>query len=101
MKAAVCYEYGKPLVIEDVEMDPLRKGEVIVRIAAAAICHSDIHSVKGEHGRCELPALAGHEVAGYVEEVGEGVTYVKPGDPVVCCFFWPDFRTGEFRAHLR
>ena len=51
LKAAVCYEYGKPLVIEEVEMDPIEKGEVKVRIAAAAICHSDIHSVKGEHGR--------------------------------------------------
>ena len=85
MKAAVCYEFGKPLVIEDVEMDALKKGEVKVRISAAAICHSDIHSIKGEHGRCRLPALAGHEVSGYVEEIGEGVTYVKPGDPVVCC----------------
>jgi S-(hydroxymethyl)glutathione dehydrogenase/alcohol dehydrogenase len=85
VKAAVCYEYGKPLVIEEVEMDPVEKGEVKVRIAAAAICHSDIHSVKGEHGRGKLPALVGHEVAGYVEEVGEGVTYVRPGDHVVCC----------------
>lgn len=85
MKAAVCYEYGKPLIIEDVEMDSLKRGEVVVRIAAAAICHSDIHSVKGEHARGRLPALVGHEVAGHVEEVGEGVTYVKSGDAVVCC----------------
>lgn len=85
MKAAVCYEFGKPLVIEDVEMGRPGKGEVVVRIGAAAICHSDIHSVKGEHGKAKLPALAGHEVAGHVEEVGEGVTYVKTGDPVVCC----------------
>jgi S-(hydroxymethyl)glutathione dehydrogenase/alcohol dehydrogenase len=85
MKAAICYEFGKPLVIEEVEMDAPKKGEVKVRISAAAICHSDIHSIKGEHGRGRLPALAGHEVSGYVEEVGEGVTYVQPGDPVVCC----------------
>jgi S-(hydroxymethyl)glutathione dehydrogenase/alcohol dehydrogenase len=85
MKAAICYEFGKPLVIEDVEMDAIKKGEVKVLISAAAICHSDIHSIKGEHGAAKLPALPGHEVSGYVEEVGEGVTYVQPGDPVVCC----------------
>jgi Zn-dependent alcohol dehydrogenase len=85
MKAAICYEFGKPLVIEDVEMEALKKGEVKVRISAAAICHSDIHSIKGEHGTAKLPALPGHEVSGYVEEIGEGVTYVQPGDPVVCC----------------
>ena len=85
MKAAICYQFGKPLVIEEVEMEAPKKGEVKVRISVAAICHSDIHSIKGEHGRGRLPALAGHEVSGYVEEVGEGVTYVQPGDPVVCC----------------
>jgi S-(hydroxymethyl)glutathione dehydrogenase/alcohol dehydrogenase len=85
MKAAICYEFGKSLVIEEVEMDAPKKGEVKVRISFAALCHSDIHSIKGEHGRGRLPALAGHEVSGYVEEVGEGVTYVQPGDPVVCC----------------
>jgi S-(hydroxymethyl)glutathione dehydrogenase/alcohol dehydrogenase len=83
MKAAVLYEFGKPLVIEDVEVDPPEKGEVKVRIGAAAICHSDIHDFKGQHGVTTFPAIGGHEVAGYVEEVGEGVTYVKPGDHVV------------------
>ena len=85
MKAAVCYEFGKPLVVEDVNIEPPGKGQVKVRIAAAAICHSDIHSIKGEHGPSKLPALSGHEVAGYVEEVGENVTYVRPGDTVVAC----------------
>jgi S-(hydroxymethyl)glutathione dehydrogenase / alcohol dehydrogenase len=95
IRAAVCYEYGEPLIVEDVEMEDLKKGEVKVRIAAAAICHSDVHSVKGEHGKGKLPALAGHEVAGYVEEVGEGVTYVRPGDHVVCCLV----RAGCGRCH--
>lgn len=85
MKAAICYEFGKPVVIEEVTLDPPGKGEVKVRIAATAICHSDIHSIMGEHGSPPLPAVGGHEVAGYVEEVGENVTYVKPGDPVVAC----------------
>jgi S-(hydroxymethyl)glutathione dehydrogenase/alcohol dehydrogenase len=83
MKAAILYEFGKPLVIEEVKLDPPGKGEVKIRIAACAICHSDIHSFKGEHGSPPLPAVGGHEIAGYVEEAGEGVTYVKAGDPVI------------------
>jgi len=83
MKAAISYEIGKPLVIEEVTLDPVGKGEVKIRMAACAICHSDIHAIKGEHGDIQLPAIAGHEICGYVEEVGEGVTYVKPGDVVI------------------
>jgi S-(hydroxymethyl)glutathione dehydrogenase/alcohol dehydrogenase len=83
MRAAICYEIGKPLVIEDVTLDLPVKGEVKIRMAATAVCHSDIHSLKGEHGDVQLPAVAGHEICGYVEEVGEGVTYVKPGDSVI------------------
>jgi len=82
MKAAVCYEFKKPLVVEDVSIDLPKKGEVKVRIAATAICHSDIHALIGELGP-NLPIVAGHESAGYVEAVGENVTSVKAGDPVV------------------
>jgi S-(hydroxymethyl)glutathione dehydrogenase / alcohol dehydrogenase len=82
MKAAVCYEYGKPLVIEDVELAPPQKNEVKVRLAATAICHSDIHFINGDVG-FPVPFVPGHESAGYVEEIGEGVTLVKPGDAVV------------------
>jgi S-(hydroxymethyl)glutathione dehydrogenase/alcohol dehydrogenase len=82
MKAAVCYEFGKPLVLEEVDLDPPQEGEVKIRIISTAICHSDIHCIKGElPGR--LPGVPGHESAGYVEEVGENVTSVKPGDPVI------------------
>jgi S-(hydroxymethyl)glutathione dehydrogenase / alcohol dehydrogenase len=82
MKAAVLYEFGKPLVIEDINIDPPQKDEVKVRLAATAICHSDIHVLKGELGG-QTPLVAGHESAGYIEEIGEGVTSVKVGDPVV------------------
>lgn len=82
LKAAVCYEFGKPLVIEEVSLEPPQKGEVKIRLAATAICHSDIHVIRGELGE-ELPIVAGHESAGYVDEVGENVTSVKPGDAVV------------------
>jgi Zn-dependent alcohol dehydrogenase len=94
LKAAVCYEFGKPLVIEDIDIRPPGKGEVKVRLAVTAVCHSDIHAFLGELPM-ELPAIGGHESAGYIEEVGEGVTKVKKGDPVVAstliscgkCFF--------------
>lgn len=82
MKAAICYELGQPLVIEDVTLDPPKYGEVKVRLVATAICHSDIHAIRGEWGG-ETPMIAGHESSGVVEEIGEGVTLVKNGDPVV------------------
>lgn len=82
MKAAVCYEFGRPLVVEEVEIDPPQTGEVKVRMAATAICHSDIHLLRGDWGG-KTPVVAGHEAAGVVEEIGAGVTLVKPGDSVV------------------
>ena len=82
MKAAVCYEFGQPLVVEEVKLDPPQAGEVKVKLAACAICHSDIHYMDGAWGGT-LPAVYGHEAAGVVEEVGPGVTLAKPGDYVV------------------
>lgn len=82
MKAAVCYEFNKPLVVEDVDIASPEKGEVKVRVAATAICHSDVHDIIGELPG-ELPFVPGHETAGYIEEVGPDVTSVKSGDPVM------------------
>jgi len=82
MQAAVCYEFGKPLIVEDIVIDPPQAGEVKVKLAATAICHSDVHLIRGEWGG-EVPVIAGHESAGIVEAVGEGVTNVQPGDHVV------------------
>ncbi len=82
MKAAVCYEFGQPLVVEDLEIDPPKTGEVMVRMAATAICHSDVHVVRGEWGD-PLPLVAGHEGAGIVQQTGPGVTLVQEGDHVV------------------
>ncbi|OGO43010.1 MAG: zinc-binding dehydrogenase [Chloroflexi bacterium RBG_16_60_22] len=82
MKAAVCYEYGKPLVVEEIDIAPPGAGEVKVKMAATAICHSDIHVIRGELPG-KTPLVGGHESAGYIEEVGEGVSSVKKGDPVV------------------
>lgn len=94
MRAAVCYEFGKPLVIEEVAIDPPQAGEVLVKVVACAICHSDVHKIRGDWGG-KLPTVAGHEAAGVVETVGPGVTLVQPGDHVIMsllracgrCFF--------------
>ncbi|MGD1118599.1 MAG: alcohol dehydrogenase catalytic domain-containing protein [Dehalococcoidales bacterium] len=83
MKAAICYEVNKPLVVEDgVTVADPGKREVKVKVAATAVCHSDLHFITGEIPS-QLPGLAGHETAGHVVEVGEGVTKCQVGDPVV------------------
>jgi len=82
MKAAVLYEPGQPLRVEDVELAPPRTGEVRVRVGAAGVCHSDYHVMHGDMVAV-LPAVLGHEGAGVVEEVGPGVTGVAQGDHVV------------------
>jgi S-(hydroxymethyl)glutathione dehydrogenase/alcohol dehydrogenase len=82
VKAAVCYETGKALVVEEIDIAPPKRGEVKVKLAATAVCHSDIHAIRGELPQ-SVPSVPGHESSGYIEEVGEGVTSVKPGDPVV------------------
>jgi S-(hydroxymethyl)glutathione dehydrogenase / alcohol dehydrogenase len=82
MKAAVCYEFGKPLVIEDLDIRPPAAGEVKIKNAFTAICHSDIHLIRGTLP-FPPPVVAGHETAGWVEEVGEGVAGLHKGDPVV------------------
>lgn len=82
MKAAVLHEPHEPLVIEDVEIAELRAGDVLIRITAAGVCHSDLHYMKGDLP-AKLPAVLGHEGAGVVEAVGPGVTRVRPGDSVI------------------
>ncbi len=82
MQAAVCRAFGAPLTIEEVALDPPGTGEVAVDLAACAICHSDIIFADGGWGG-QLPAVYGHEAAGVVREVGEGVANIRPGDHVV------------------
>ena len=82
MKAAVCHEFGQPLVVEEVRIRPPQKGEVEVKIAACAICHSDILFAEGAWGGT-LPAVFGHEAAGYVTAVGEEVRGYEVGDAVL------------------
>jgi Zn-dependent alcohol dehydrogenase len=82
MKAAVCHQFGEPLVIEEITIDPPQRGEVAVKVEACAICHSDVHLIRGEWGGA-TPVVAGHEAAGRVTAVGPGVTAVQPGARVV------------------
>ncbi|MCC6381394.1 MAG: Zn-dependent alcohol dehydrogenase [Dehalococcoidia bacterium] len=85
MKAAVMYGVGQPLVIEDVTVDEPHQGEVLVRTGACGVCHSDLHFMEGSYPT-PVPIVLGHESAGVVEQVGPGVTNVKPGDRVVIAF---------------
>jgi NDMA-dependent alcohol dehydrogenase len=85
MKAAVLYEVGQPLSIEEVELDPPKAGEVHVKIGAAGICRSDLHFMHG-NAPINMPAVLGHEGSGTVMDVGEGVTRVRPGDRVILSF---------------
>ena len=82
MKAAVCYSFDEPLVVEEIKLDAPQRGEVKVKVAACAVCHSDVHKVRGEWGG-QPPLVAGHEAAGIVSEVGPGVDTLRPGDHVV------------------
>jgi len=83
--AAVLYDVNKPYSVEPVELDPPRRGEVLVKVRAAGVCRSDLHFQKGE-AAIALPAVLGHEGSGVVEAVGDGVTMVKPGDRVILSF---------------
>ena len=85
MKAAVLYEAGRPLAIEQLSLLPPKEGEVRVRFAASGVCHSDLHYIKGERLH-PMPVVLGHEGAGVVEEVGPGVTQAQPGDHVILSF---------------
>ncbi|NP_001164342.1 alcohol dehydrogenase class-2 isozyme 1 [Oryctolagus cuniculus] len=82
-KAAIAWEAGKPLSIEEVEVAPPKAHEVRVQINAAGLCRSDTHVINPKFEGAFLPVILGHEGAGIVESVGPGVTNVKPGDKVI------------------
>ena len=85
MKAAVCYGVREPLVIEEIELDPPKANEVLVKMAASGVCYSDVSMYEGHIPR-DFPLILGHEGAGIVQQVGEGVTNVKEGDHVVLTY---------------
>lgn len=88
MKAALLRELQKPLVIEEVPDPVLAYGEALVKVKAVGICHSDLEIIDGKIPPAKLPIILGHEVAGVVESVGDGVKHLKPGDKVALSWLW-------------
>src|SRR5690242_11093548 len=82
-RAAVAYEAGKPLVIETVDLEGPKAGEVLVELKATGVCHTDEFTRSGADPEGLFPAIFGHEGAGVVVEVGPGVTSLKKGDHVI------------------
>lgn len=82
IRAALITAPQQPIQVETLELDPPRAGEVLVQIKACGVCHSDYHLITGATQH-PLPVVPGHEGAGVIEAVGEGVTHIKPGDHVV------------------
>jgi NDMA-dependent alcohol dehydrogenase len=84
-RAAIMWETGQDWSVEEVELDPPKEREVLVRLAASGLCHSDDHARTGDMPMA-LPVVGGHEGSGVIEEVGPGVSAVRPGDHVVLSF---------------
>jgi S-(hydroxymethyl)glutathione dehydrogenase/alcohol dehydrogenase len=95
VRAAVAWEAGKPLSIETVQLEGPKAGEVMVEIKATGICHTDAYTLSGDDPEGLFPAILGHEGAGVVVEVGEGVTSVKPGDHIIP-LYTPECRQCEY-----
>jgi len=94
-RAAVAFEPGQPLAIETVDLDGPHAGEVLVEIKATGICHTDAFTLSGKDPEGLFPAILGHEGAGVVVEVGDGVTSVRPGDHVIP-LYTPECRECEY-----
>ena len=85
-KAAVLYEYNTPQVVEEIEVDSPQQGEVMIKVAAAGVCYTHYHVIKGSWAHTKCPVVMGDEGSGIIAEVGPGVTSVKPGDHVVLSY---------------
>jgi len=86
MQAAVLEEFGAPLVVQEVDLADPGPGEVLVRLEACGVCHTDLYTASGADPSGYAPTVLGHEGAGVVERVGDGVTLVSAGDHVVTLF---------------
>jgi S-(hydroxymethyl)glutathione dehydrogenase / alcohol dehydrogenase len=86
MNAAVLEEFGKPLAVQEIDLEDPKAGEVLVRLVACGVCHTDLYTASGADPSGYAPAVLGHEGAGVVESVGESVGSVAPGDHVVTLF---------------
>jgi len=86
IRAAVLERFGEPLEVQELELAEPRAGEVLVRLVACGVCHTDLYTASGADPSGYAPTVLGHEGAGVVERVGEGVTSLEPGDHVVTLF---------------
>ncbi|MCL4141395.1 UNVERIFIED_CONTAM: hypothetical protein GTU68_063861 [Idotea baltica] len=86
IRAAVLEEFGQPLVVQDIDIAPPKAGEVLVKLKACGVCHTDLYTASGADPSGYAPCVLGHEGAGVVEEIGAGVTSVSVGDHVVTLF---------------
>ncbi len=86
MRAAVLEAFGEPLVVQQVDLDAPRMGEVLVKLHACGVCHTDLYTASGADPGGYAPCVLGHEGAGVVERIGEGVTSLEVGDHVVTLF---------------
>ena len=86
MRAAVLEEFGQPLVVQEIDLEEPKTGEVLVRLVACGVCHTDMYTASGVDPSGYAPAVLGHEGAGVVEAVGEGVDSLRVGDHVVTLF---------------
>jgi S-(hydroxymethyl)glutathione dehydrogenase/alcohol dehydrogenase len=98
MRAAVMHEAHKPLILEELDIEAPYAGEALVRIAASGVCRSDLHALEGESPVSIPPLVLGHEGAGIIEEIGEGVVGLQPGDHVVIALYGPCGSCTECRA---
>jgi len=94
-RAAVAWEAGKPLSIETIDVDPPKEGEVLLRVVASGVCHTDAFTLSGEDPEGLFPAILGHEGGAVVEEIGAGVSSLKPGDHVIP-LYTPECRECDF-----
>jgi S-(hydroxymethyl)glutathione dehydrogenase/alcohol dehydrogenase len=95
VQAAICWEPGRPLEVEEIELAGPRAGECLVRLAATGVCHTDAYTMSGRDPSGLFPAVLGHEGAGVVEEVGSGVTSLAVGDHVIPLYI-PECRNCKF-----
>ena len=86
MRAAVLEEFGQPLHVTEVDLSEPQAGEVLVRLVACGVCHTDLYTASGADPSGYSPTVLGHEGGGVVEKIGDGVTSLKPGDQVVTLF---------------
>lgn len=95
IRAAVCWEPKTPLEVTEIDLEGPRAGEVLVRLAATGVCHTDAYTMSGKDSEGRFPVVLGHEGAGVVEEIGPGVTSLAPGDHVIP-LYTPECRQCKF-----